>query len=232
MAFLRWLRLISIWVIALMSGLFSLIREFEGIYNPSTIQQKSLFEHCVFIAFIVSSAILWFREHQKVRQLEKDKIKPQFSASFGSFIVAPANQGSIVGITAHITNTGAPSIVKNIELAIEINGKLVQGQFVPFESEGTKFAGDIEGSPVVATVKPEDYLVRNCSSQPIVTGGGITGFHIVFLPNINCDDVVKEGTTVIFSFQDVAGARYEFKKVMSGALTHPLNPRTLQKNIE
>lgn len=231
MAIFQWLRLIFIWVVALMSGLFSLLREFEGIYNPNAIQQKTLFEHCVFIAFIVSAAILWLIEHQKVRKLEKDKTKPQFKADFEPYIVAPAEKGAIVGITAHITNTGAPSIIKNIEVAIEISGKLVEGQFIPFEEHGAKFFGDIDGSPIVATVKRESYLVCNSSSQPIATGGGIAGFHIVFLPNINSDDVNKIGTTVIFAFQDVSGTKYEFKKVMDGQVRQPLNPRTLQKHI-
>lgn len=233
-AMFRWVYLILLWVVALMTGLLSLIRELQGIYQPNVIQQRSLFWHSVFVAFIISSAILWIIEHQKVKRLEMDKRSqdPKLNADFNVFAVAPAgiqDRDSIVAITGLITNTGAPSIVKNIRVVVETGGKSIQGQFISLDSRGSRFQEIIDGEPVERIMKFEDHWVRNCSSNPIMKGGGAIGGHVVLLPNITTDDVFRAGTIIMLTFQDVCDKSYEFKKVMSGQIIPPLNPRTLQK---
>src|SRR5712664_266762 len=57
---------ISLWVVALMSGILSLARELLLIYRGQQVQQRSLFWNCIIIAFVVSATSLWILEHQKL----------------------------------------------------------------------------------------------------------------------------------------------------------------------
>ena len=65
----NWLFYISLWGLALMTGILSLLREAIQIFAPEKAPPRSLFWNCIVIAFIISSAILWFLEHQKVNNL-------------------------------------------------------------------------------------------------------------------------------------------------------------------
>lgn len=60
-----------VWVVALMSGLFSLYREAVGLYQGQIASTpRSTFEHCAIIAFIISAAIVWTQERHARRRLE------------------------------------------------------------------------------------------------------------------------------------------------------------------
>jgi hypothetical protein len=226
---------ISMWVVTLTTGPLSLLREALLMVDPIRFHTSATFGRSLFFAFIISALVLLIMEHRKVKELEKQlkNAEPNLTADFNVSAVAPAGENdedAIVAISAHITNTGGPSIVKNIGVLVERGEKSLQGQFITLDYRGSQFQEIVDGQPVVHTVKFEDHLVRNCSSQPIVTGGGITGAHVVLVPNINSNDIYQEGTVVIFSFQDVYGKRYEFKQTMSGQIMPPLNPMMLQKH--
>jgi len=53
---------IVLMVIALMSGILSLLREGLQITNPAKYQEKSLFSACLYIAFMVAMVLLWWEE--------------------------------------------------------------------------------------------------------------------------------------------------------------------------
>jgi hypothetical protein len=50
---------ILLWVVALMSGIFSLGRELLLIYRGKKTQPRTLFWNCTIIAFVISSTALW-----------------------------------------------------------------------------------------------------------------------------------------------------------------------------
>ena len=235
----------ALWVhwVALMSGIGGLLIGLglrTGRYFSKTINSWSDIPDWIFICIglfllFLSGFLTWKEEHKKVislsNELEKQKIT-NFNTNFEVYIAAPAGEkeeDSIVGITAQITNTGAPSILKNIEVLVKVGGKSIKGQPLLTHKEGSHFVGVLDGKPITLSVSYEDHLVRKCLSQPIITGGAVTGLHVVFLPNITNEDVFRVGTVIIFSFQDVFDKTYEFKKIMSGQTTPPLNPMTLQK---
>jgi hypothetical protein len=210
-----------------MSGPLAVIREALAIFDPQRFQTMAALGHWLIIAFIVSSFTLLITERNKIKDLEEQLInrKPNFNADFNvsefwdsgsrltfgdhadlrDAVMHPSGYSGL-RITPHITNTGAPSILKNIEVAVEIDNKLIQG-------------GESNTPVSLHKEREEDFLIRKYSSQPIITNGGATGIHEVSLPkNITRNDIYRAGTIVIFSFQDVLGKRYEFKKVMKGLL--------------
>jgi hypothetical protein len=177
----------------------------------------------VFIAFIISAAILWFIEHQKV-----EKSKPRLNAQVDVFFVIPAGEkgeNSLVIITATITNIGAPSIVNNIGVSIKIQDKYFQRQLVLPPKEGMT----LEGENRSFFMKTEDYLPRKCLTQPIVTGGAANGFIALLFSGLKKEDIFHLGTIIIFTCDDVLQKKYNFKKVMSEQGTPPLDISKLQK---
>lgn len=67
---LRWLGFIVLWAVNLMSGIFSIGREFASLYTQSA-QPRTVFSLCLWLAFFVSSYILWFIEHQARKDEEQ-----------------------------------------------------------------------------------------------------------------------------------------------------------------
>src|SRR6266481_1422573 len=67
---LGWIGNVLVWVVVLMSGLFSLYREAVGLYRGQNAAPRNTFERCCIIAFIVSAAIVWGQERYVRKQLE------------------------------------------------------------------------------------------------------------------------------------------------------------------
>ena len=69
-------------MVALMSGILSIIREVWLIYRPET-RPRSLFSTCMWIALVISSLLLSYSQYQRAESLEKqlaeerDKSKPK-----------------------------------------------------------------------------------------------------------------------------------------------------------
>lgn len=64
--YVRFIRGILLWAVALMSGILSILREALTVFAPDQVLQRSLFWNCVIISFVISAAILWVLEHKKV----------------------------------------------------------------------------------------------------------------------------------------------------------------------
>jgi len=173
--------------------------------------------------------------HNLKKQL--DKSKPDLHVDFNVSAMAPAGEGdkdSIVMIAAQITNTGAPSVLKNILVVAQTADRTIEGKYIMPEKkrnlEGYWFNGSLGGEDTPVVVERSKLLIRYLS-EPISTGGGGTGAYLVLLPGINNDAVIEAGTIFTLSFEDVYGKKYEFKKAMTGEIEPPpLNPRTLQKH--
>jgi hypothetical protein len=88
----RWLRIVA-FVVGLMSGPLSLVRELYLIYNPNAIQSAALFWHCVWIAFILSAVLVWIAEYKRAEALEAEiaglKARPVFSGHIYQFNIHP-----------------------------------------------------------------------------------------------------------------------------------------------
>lgn len=83
--FWRWLRIIGL-IIGLMSGALSLIREAYTLYRPNAVSPAGLFWHCVWIAFIVSSVIVWFGEYQRGEVAAKEVAKLRAGPALGGHV--------------------------------------------------------------------------------------------------------------------------------------------------
>jgi len=90
--FWRWLRILGL-VTGLMSGALSLFRELYAIYRPNTVPPAGLFWHCVWIAFVTSSVIVWFAEYRRAElagaEVSKLRARPLFSGHIYQFNIHP-----------------------------------------------------------------------------------------------------------------------------------------------
>jgi hypothetical protein len=66
-----------IWV-ALMSGLFAVIREVANLYAPTQtpLWNKSVFWACVWVTFVVSSITAWYLKHRDLIEEKAKNSKP------------------------------------------------------------------------------------------------------------------------------------------------------------
>jgi len=212
-SYFRYIFGIFIWAVALMSGILSILREGLAIFYPDRFPQRSIFGNCVIIAFIISAIILWIIEHKKVINLtteakrERDRSKPNLSAEIDFTAVAPAgdkDESSLITIMAIIKNTGAPSIVSNFKLLVKIEDSETIGQFFPLPKDSITLKST-DGQEIL--LKSADNLLLKSVLQPIVTGGAVTGFCSVLMPNLRQEDVTFKGTMVL-SFKDISGNDY------------------------
>jgi hypothetical protein len=188
-----------------MSGPLAVIREALAIFDPQRFQTMAALGHWLIIAFIVSSFTLLITERNKIKDLEEQLInrKPNFNADFN--VSEFWDSGSRLTFGDHADLRDAVMHPSGYS-GLKIDNKLIQG-------------GESNTPVSLHKEREEDFLIRKYSSQPIITNGGATGIHEVSLPkNITRNDIYRAGTIVIFSFQDVLGKRYEFKKVMKGLL--------------
>jgi hypothetical protein len=79
-SYLRYPVLVILWVVALMSGVLSIVREVYTMYSGQ-LPAKPLFWSCIRLAFMLSAAILWFLEHKGRLEADAraDLGKPQFA---------------------------------------------------------------------------------------------------------------------------------------------------------
>lgn len=205
-------------------GVFSFIR--DELWRPSDEGKGriiNMIPHLSLAWWLVGAfiiIIIWlfeasFRHTKKldtqIEELSGEKEKPHFDMDFAIDVYKPypSNRDSIVEITGHITNTGTPSIIKDIEVGIKIDNKLVQGKDLP-----SKFQAIIDGKPKTVIIPYGRELLSKHLTIPIVTGGGAIGSHFVLFPNVSIKRISRAGTIIIVFLQDVFGKHYTFKKVM------------------
>ena len=213
-----------------MSGILSILREALSIFLPNQVPQRSLFWNCVIIAFVISAVILWSIEHMKKNKLEKelDHSKPKLFAEIGITAVAPAgekNENSLLIFTATIKNTGAPSIASDFKLLVKIDGKETIGHFLPSLKETRLLS--TKGQEILLNFN--DNLVIKSGSQPIVSGGAVTGFCSVLISNVIQEDISSKGI-IILNFKDVYENNYavEYNMASTGPFEF-IDPNKIQK---
>jgi hypothetical protein len=102
-----------VWVVALMSGAFSIFRELYGMYS-GTIPPRSLFWSCTWIAFVVAVTILWTIEHTEKLRLRKEieGKKPRLKMTLESTLTEydKAKDATVFVLSAYLVNAGEPTI--------------------------------------------------------------------------------------------------------------------------
>lgn len=118
-SYLSWLQIVLL-MVALMSGILSIIREYVLITKHDAIPEKKLFWTSVRVAFIISAIALWATEHHSVLNLKGDiqrLSKPQFSMMVGGlYSIYRSDQGrTLVFPEVDLINGGADSSVFKFE---------------------------------------------------------------------------------------------------------------------
>jgi hypothetical protein len=84
------LRVIPIWV-ALMSGLFSIVREIANLYPPTqtALWNKKIFWACVWVTFVASSLTAWVLKHHELIAEKAKNIEPRLAGRIDCLNVDP-----------------------------------------------------------------------------------------------------------------------------------------------
>lgn len=205
-----------------MSGILALVRELVAIYHGGRIQSASLFWRCVWVAFIVSAAWLWFIEHRHVVLLQQELAKsqeanrPEFRIEVDKLFSAPmAGQSGVrwgtdfktfVLVEAAITNAGSPSIAKSWSLSVELpTGEREMGTRLILPSESISF-GEVSGKKF--EYYGADALEEKTYQTPIAHGAEIPGVLAFGFLSIPSSSIHKDGTKAILRCEDYLGREY------------------------
>jgi hypothetical protein len=163
----------------------------------------------IFVMFLIlgASFMVWRDEHHKAVDLaiqlekEKDYSKPKLSGKIERYWITRAgnnNESSIITMTVIIKNNGAPSIVSDFELMVQIGDKTERGQEIVLPDK--LIIDEI-------MLKREDYLPEKCMRGHIDRGGGNYGNIQYFVPNVSQEKLTSNGI-IILTFKDVANNSY------------------------
>jgi hypothetical protein len=123
-SYLKYPGLIFLWMVALMSGSFSIFRELYGIYS-GTVPQRTVFWSCAQIAFIISACALWAIEHREKLELLKqlDNANPKFTLLLESiiWIYDPSLDTTVFVLAGGMRNAGAASAAFNWHATYSLN---------------------------------------------------------------------------------------------------------------
>lgn len=208
-------------MVALMSGVLSILRELTLIYFPNQVNQRPLFWHCVIIAFIVSMGIIWWQQSKVIETLtselriERAKNTPNFEIAHGTVVISdavldygPQKEGATtVLLPTTVINHGAPSIVKTICLYFEnIDGKQLSGQAYMPHQEQLKFQGP-KGPISIPTASS---LFSRATANPIPTGGQADGFVLFRFPG-GLRQKMAEADALVLEITDHTNKKYTLR---------------------
>lgn len=127
--------------------------------------------------------------------------------------------GTFVVVYATIANSGTPSIVNDLSVALKVERKTDPHELWINASPSE----DFYNVKVLKEGKGKEYLTpqlwRQALLQPIPTGGQIAGGDVFIFPKLRCPDCGKctscEGklTNVKLTFTDITGRQYEVSEV-------------------
>ncbi|MFL6388688.1 MAG: hypothetical protein ACJ71U_14490 [Terriglobales bacterium] len=232
----RYQVIIVLGVVALMSGILSIVREILLIYFPAQTQQRPLFWGCVRIAFILSALLALYGAYQRGEDLQRDlnaaldRSKPSFDGELSIVGAAPSGnkqEDAWVIMLAIVKNTGAPSIADQWSAVVHTkSGKVAKlhDVIIPNKTVGFHMPNGTEIS-----LTTDQYLPQKAVAQSISTGGACTGFYWGVARGVTREEVLEKGSWVELIFHDVTGKEYTLKKEMDPAhRTEFIDPRTLQ----
>jgi len=210
-------------MVGLMSGILSVFREAMRIYRGEAIPQRSLFWHCILLAFILSMGILLWQKSNQITELQGqlDSLnKPQLSLTIdelgtGEMVEGNGSRNPGVFLIANLTNKGAPSIAEGWKLQITLlDGR--SGEFLP-----TYMAPDqtISGSKNVVgndwKMSMADALYAK-ANKPIQRGDKVRGILIFNTPSFKVEDMRKQGVKYTLRCTDVNGIKIQYDFTFTG----------------
>jgi archaellum component FlaG (FlaF/FlaG flagellin family) len=211
-SYLSWFSIVLI-MVALMSGILSLVRELLLLYAPEKFGGRIRFWRCVWIAFILSSIILWAVEHSQnmdlhnqIAELNNPELQAKINVPMrANFSYGPNQQShtEILTLMVTIKNSGSPSIatLDNASFVLR-DGRHIDPRVVMPSGKDWFLPGEA-GMPDV-TLPDADYLPRKTINNPIPKGGAAYGWIMYSIPATLTDQDVT-GATITLQFSDVNG---------------------------
>lgn len=175
-SYFSWFEIVLL-MVGLMSGILSLFREVVLIGDPEKAKDGHLFWRCVFIAFIISSAWLWISEHHQTLELQtklNELTKPELVIDeHQSFVRSLNATDAEILVLMRVTDLGAPTVIKHPEIIVVTKGREIHTQWlgVPVGPIGLQ-----QPNGIVATVRPDQYLMTRAGENPIPHNGAAEGF--------------------------------------------------------
>jgi hypothetical protein len=194
-------------MVAFMSGILALIREFLLIHRPDRINEKFLFWRCVMIAFILSSATLWILEHHQTLALQStlDQLtKPYFVVESQNQASGCSDQSTLTFLGVRITNNGADSAVSDYEAYYDsetLNSTKVKTVYLPGRTLKLKYPS---GSWYEI---PSSGILYN-KTGVIHRGDFIVGRLPLEIPGNRCKELADPKTRITVKVKDYLGNWY------------------------
>jgi hypothetical protein len=203
-SYLSWFQIVLL-MVGLMSGILSLFREVILIKNPEKAKDHYLFWRCTFIAFIISSAVLWVTEHSIVleQQARLDELtKPGFVVETDTEASACHLNDTLTLLGVRVSNNGADSAVLDYEAYYE--SKTIPKQRVDLVVLGLAGSLDLK-FPDGQTYRftPSHFLYSK--TNVIHRGDFIVGKLPLQLPGDRCKDLTDPSTKITIKAKDYTG---------------------------
>lgn len=224
----------ALWVhwVTLMSGVVSLLVGLWYRFGPS---RRDLTNRAFIgvgaACIMLASYQAWMDEHQALlaeRVLHSPRLEIELlEASLFSKLDDPNSTGIL--LIANLNNRGAPSVASHWELDVEIpNNPMLKadlGYMKTDEIRMQRFPGDPEMRQLFAS----DLLYDKAGSNPIPTGGSVTGWLLFFLDGIPYHKSEHPSSVLTLRFQDIAGHVYTVRKPLGPFMKKPVTYPGLQR---
>lgn len=192
-----------------------------GIYGAATRASSRwlFFASCTaaLIMFLVALYLAWRDKAVQVRTLDnqihafKSELKNRHPRLQGQilqlnvFSIA-TESGDVTGalIVLEIKNSGADTIVERYSLGAIVDGQGCKGSLYAIPSTLS-----LPGSQGVNTFSSKDAIYEKTSTEPIKTGGRVTGVLLARFPGLAREQLNAQNVFVRFS--DINGTEYEAK---------------------
>ena len=214
-SYLSWFQIVLL-MVGLMSGILSIVREALLIHSPDKIGEKLLFWRCVWIAFIVSSGLLWAIEHHSnlALQAKLEQIaKPQFDVVLDQLLDTHATGSDItvVMIQMGIMNKGSDSAVTNYRVHYHSNtlDQDVPVIWLPPSEERAAFPKEYQ------TIDGDVPNMLYRGQSPIIRGSIVAGKLFIRIPG-NRQFELSHGATLAVTVQDYLGDEFTGNMPTSG----------------
>jgi len=219
-SYLSWFKVVLL-VVALMSGILSVIREWALIHASDKVNEKRLFWGCVRIAFVISAITLWAVEHSSVIELNKrlDALtKPQFSVTDLQAILGEIPNGSLGTFVLRVNNTGAASSIAEDtwRISATVDGEKHDADMLTLLPTATDRC--IQGQGVRRFV-PSDALYER-AAHPIATNDYRLGVLEAQFVGVSKAQLLEDSTRINLSAADVNGNKYGWDISAANVKTH------------
>lgn len=217
----KWLSYLSVGrvvllMVALMSGVLSILREVLALYSPERFTGRLPFWRFVWIAFIISVLFAWALEHNQNLQLRESLdilTRPNISGEVTFTSLASTEGQTVLVLAVDMVNKGAPSVVKFERCIITLsNGEEVQAQLILPPISDVSIEGS--GNTPNLVLRRSDFLPGKGSEQPVASGGGLSGWAMFVIPGVARDTMATNSTKISYLSRDINGAEISIDAVM------------------